>query len=221
VLASELYLRIRTLPGRRFVGGLRPGGRNASGCSNPGTAAIIKHTDPQMEMPEQQVDPQQPEFRDPRFAELDEQLQAQTANRASAKPAAQKRRRSSPTIPRALLKDIVRAARELRKRHGALFIADANLRDRAARLFRSMLPPKPRRRGRPALDSVTVATRLLRRLKRLYADEKPSQIWARIYPVVIPNYESLSATEKKDAGLLLRNRVRSRRNRRRQSFSVS
>jgi hypothetical protein len=155
-------------------------------------------------------------FRDPRFAELDAQIKAQAANRVRAKPTAHNRRKTSP-IPRELLKDIVRLGSELRKRHGALFATDPKLRDRAARLFRSLLPPKPRRRGRPALDSVTIATRMLRSAKQLYSNEKPAQTWARIYPAAIPQWETLSPAEKQGAALQLRNRVRSRRNRRRQA----
>jgi hypothetical protein len=169
-----------------------------------------------MEPSEQQAYTQQPEYRDPCFAELDAQIKAQDANRAKPKRTVQKRS-SSPAIPCELLKDIVLLGREIRKRHGALFVANPNLKDRAARLFRSMLPPRPRRRGRPALDSVTIASRLLRNLRKRYPNEKPAQTWARIYPLAVPHWETLSQADKQSAALQLRNRVRSRRNRRRQA----
>jgi hypothetical protein len=168
---------------------------------------------------DQQAHAQQPEFRDPCFAKLDAQIKAQDANRAKPKPTVQKRS-SSPAMPRELLKDIVRLGREIRKRHGTLFVANPNMKDRAARLLRSMLPPKPRRRGRPAIDSVTIASRLLRNLRKRYPNEKPAQTWARIYPLAVPHWETLSPADKQSAALQLRNRVRSRRNQRRQAIAA-
>jgi len=126
-----------------------------------------------------------------------------------------RQRSAANGIPRELLKDMVRAARELKAKHGALFVANPKLKDRAARLLRSILPPKMRRRGRPALDSVSVATGLLRKFRRLYPHDKPEQVWARIYPLAIAGYEALKLDEKKAQRLLLRERVRGRKNQRR------
>jgi hypothetical protein len=62
-------------------------------------------------------------------------------------------------------KEIAQVARELKRNHRFLFIADPKLKDRVARLLRSLLPPKPRRRGRPRRKDVTTAILLLARGK--------------------------------------------------------
>jgi hypothetical protein len=86
-------------------------------------------------------------------------------------------------------------------------MADPKLKDRASRFLRSLLPPH-RRRGRPGLGSVTVAIRLLNRFKRQHPEEKPEQIWKRIYPAAIPGYDAMSELEQNDARHVLRERVR-------------
>src|SRR5882724_1896536 len=128
------------------------------------------------------------ELRDPRFAELDAQIKTEVANRQGrsgvvGKP---KRRRSGPRLPAVVRKEITRCLRQLRQ-HRKLFTADPRLKDRTARFLRSILPPK-RRRGRPGLGSVTVAIQLLNRFKRQHPEEKPEQIWKRIYPEAISKY---------------------------------
>jgi hypothetical protein len=123
-------------------------------------------------------------------------------------------RRYRPAIQADLLKDPLLMAKEHRKKHRALFLSDPQLKDRAARFCRSLLPPKPKRRGRSPLTSVTVAFRLLARLKREYPYDKLQQIWKRIYPPVIPNYATLTPDQQKAERLLSRDRVRSRRNQR-------
>src|SRR5262249_39978067 len=117
-------------------------------------------------------------------------------------------------IPRELLRDVFRLGRELKRRHRAALTADPKLKDRVVRLLRSILPPKPRRRGRPGIHSVTVAIKLQRSLKRKYPHERPAQIWERIYPLAIPNYESMSPLEQKNEREQLRERVRWRLRRR-------
>jgi len=62
-------------------------------------------------------------------------------------------------------KEITRLARELNRQHHQPFIADSKLKDRAARLLRSLLPPK-RKRGRPGIASVTKAIQLRARFRR-------------------------------------------------------
>src|SRR5262249_49076618 len=93
----------------------------------------------------------------------------------------------SQGIPSDLARDIIAAAQMVRDRHNGLFIADRRLKDRAARLFRTMLPPRPRRPGRKKIASVTLAIRLLRKLRREHPTLTPEQIWAKVYPKVIPN----------------------------------
>jgi hypothetical protein len=152
------------------------------------------------------------ESREPRFAELDAQINA--ANEVGQlKPAAKpnSRRPSAPRSPPPSAKGIARFARELRREHQKLFIADPKLKVRASRFLRSLLPPK-RKRGRPGLDSVTKAIRLRQRFRRQYPGVKPEQIWKRVYPEAIPGYVSMDRDRQKAERLLLRERVRSRRN---------
>jgi len=162
------------------------------------------------------------EQRDPRFAELDAMIAKQESAKRTAQTAApkatkpqRKRKRRSPPLPQQYRQDITRMARQHRKRFGKLLLADPKLKDRSARFYRSLLLPKPKRRGRPPVESVTIATRLLQKYRREYPDETPEQWWKRIYPQAIPGYEKLGREERKAQQLLLRERVRSRRNQQR------
>jgi hypothetical protein len=150
------------------------------------------------------------EHRDPRFAELDAQIQDAKVDRQQ-RPAAHKpkRRRAGQALPREVRKEIAHCAHELRQ-HRKLFIADPKLRDRVARFLRSLLPPK-RKRGWPGIASVTKAIRLRQRFRRQYPGEKPDQIWKRIYAEAIPGYADMDRERQKAERLLLRERVRSRR----------
>jgi hypothetical protein len=155
------------------------------------------------------------ENRDPRFAELDAQIEAEQATRRQTPaPKPKRRRRPGPRLPASVRKEIARFARELRRQHRKFFTADPKLKDRAARFLRSLLPPK-RKRGRPGIDSVTKAIRLRQRFRQQYPGEKPEQIWKRIYPEAIPGYASMDRERQKAERLLLRERVRSRRHRQR------
>jgi hypothetical protein len=77
--------------------------------------------------------------RDPRFAELDAQIQTAKADREQ-RPAARKRKRqrAGPALPREVRKEITRCARRLQP-HRKLFIADAKLKDRVSRFLRLSL----------------------------------------------------------------------------------
>jgi hypothetical protein len=153
------------------------------------------------------------ESRDPRFAELDAQIKASVADRQQ-RPATRKRKRqrAGPALPREIRKDITQFARELKRQHRHLFTADPKLKDRAARFLRSLLPPQ-RKRGRPGLDSVTRAIRLLKQFRRQFPHESPTTIWQRIYPQAIPNYDAMTKVAQKDARGTLRERVRWRQRR--------
>jgi hypothetical protein len=89
------------------------------------------------------------------------------------------------------------------------------LKDRVARLIRSLLPPKPRRRGRPRRKDVTTTILLLARFRREYPSERAELLWRRVYALAIPNYDAMSEVEQLDARQQLRERVRWRRRRRR------
>ena len=94
----------------------------------------------------------------------------------------EKHRDQKPVVPPELLKDIVAAARVICKDHKARFLVDRKLKECSARLFRTLLPPRPRRPGRKRIARVTRAMRLQRRLKRKYPTARPAEIWAKIYP---------------------------------------
>ena len=86
----------------------------------------------------------------------------------------------------------------------------------AARFLRSLLLPKPRRRGRPGLNSVTAAINLLGKVRKRYPGEPWPKIWQWIYPEAIANYAGMNAVEQKHSRQVLRERVRWRlRDRRR------
>jgi hypothetical protein len=93
-------------------------------------------------------------------------------------------------------KEITQVARQLKEKYRALFIADPKLKDRVARLLRSLLPPKPRRRGRPGRKDVTTAILLLARFRRMYPTERAELLWRRVYPLAIPNYNGMSEVEQ-------------------------
>jgi hypothetical protein len=148
------------------------------------------------------------ESRSPRLAQLDAQVPAEVErhrNRAGRR--SKPRRRSTAPLPAAVRKEIARLARELNRQHAELFTGDPKLRDRIARLLRSLLPPKPRRRGRPGIDSVTKAIGLLGKLRKQYPDERAAKIWQRIYPEAIPNYAGMNPIDQEDARQVLRERV--------------
>lgn len=102
-------------------------------------------------------------------------------------------------------------ARKLKRHHPALFASDPLYRKRAGQFVTALLPPKPRRRGRPARADVTEAIRLLKRFRRDFPNVRPAQHWARMYPAVIPSYGNMSRVQQRDAEQRLRERVRWRR----------
>jgi hypothetical protein len=147
--------------------------------------------------------------RAPRFAELDTQIQIEAQKRQNRTTAKREPlRQSTPPLPAAVRKEITRVARQVSWQHRALFMSDPKLKDRAARLLRSLLPPKPRRRGRPGIGSVTTAIRLLRKFRKQFPVEPWAKIWQRVYVEAIPSYAGMNTTEQKDAKQILRERVR-------------
>ena len=111
-------------------------------------------------------------------------------------------------LPRDLRKEIATFARKLAREHRALFGSDPIYRKRAGQFLTALLPPKPRRRGRPGRADVTTAIRLLRKFRRQHSEERPAQQWRRIYPEAITNYATMSESEQTDARQQLRERVR-------------
>jgi hypothetical protein len=117
--------------------------------------------------------------------------------------------RREPPIPKELRNEVIQHARSLARRYRNLFAADRELKDRVLRLVGALLPPRPRRRGRPGNQKVTQALRLLGRLRRQYPEENSRQHWTRVDDaIVIPNLHVLTDAERESAKLQLRDRVR-------------
>jgi hypothetical protein len=134
----------------------------------------------------------------------------QTVGSDTPQPAKRKVSRSQ-AVPPELARDIIEAAQMVRERHRRAFLDDRKLKDRAARLFRTMLPPRPGRPGRKRIRSVSIAIRLLRTLWRESPEAKPEQIWAKVYPKAIPNYATLNNESRWMEQRQLRDRVHSRK----------
>jgi len=122
----------------------------------------------------------------------------------AAKPALE----PATELPRAIRKELASLARKLNREHRVLFAGNPNLRKRAGQFLIALLPPKPRRRGRPGIQSVTQAIRLIGKFRRQCPGERAEQIWSRVYPLAIPAYATMSELEQSDARQELRERVR-------------
>lgn len=111
-------------------------------------------------------------------------------------------------LPRPIRKELATLARKLARDHRALFTSDPIYRKRAGQFLTALLPPKPRRRGRPGRPEVTLAIRLMAKFRREFPSERAEEIWRRVYPVAIPNYATMTELEQSDARQELRERVR-------------
>jgi hypothetical protein len=114
----------------------------------------------------------------------------------------------SHELPRPIRKEIAAFARKLAREHRALFASDRIYRKRAGQFLTALLPPKPRRRGRPGRPDVTMAIRLLKVFERQFPNERPAEHWARMYRQVIAGYHRMNPVEQRDARERLRERVR-------------
>jgi hypothetical protein len=121
------------------------------------------------------------------------------------------RLKSISALPSPLRKEITAFALALKRQYRKLFSSDPLYRKRAGQFLTSLLPPKPRPRGRPGRPDVTKAIKLLRQFRRQYPDERAAQHWARMYPLVIAAYVDMNEVEQRDARERLRERVRWRR----------
>jgi hypothetical protein len=131
------------------------------------------------------------------------------------------KQQSRPELPRQLRKEIAAFALSLKRDYRAMFASDPIYRKRAGQFLMALLPPKPRRRGRPGRADVTNAIRLLRLFKRQNPHERPAEHWARIYPVVIRGYPEMNPVQQRDARERLRERVRWRLRNQRYSRNMS
>jgi hypothetical protein len=122
---------------------------------------------------------------------------------------------TSKDLPRSLRKEIAACARKLKRNHRALFTSVPAYRKQVGQfLTTALLPRKPKRRGRPGIPSVTTAIRLQEKFRREHPGEKHEQLWDRICPKVIPNYDAMRELEKRDARAQLIARVKDRRKKR-------
>lgn len=106
------------------------------------------------------------------------------------------RRRPLPVVYR---KAIMATVREHRKAFSALFLADPTMKERGAKLYRSLLPPI-RRPGRPKSDRVTKAIEL----------RKQGMDWPQICERVIPHYRELPLDSQQRLSDRLQHAVRFR-----------
>jgi hypothetical protein len=88
------------------------------------------------------------------------------------------------------------------------FIADRELKARVLRLARALLPPRPRRRGRPGDPMVTCAIRLHRKFQRQYPQERSRENWNRVCVILIPGYAALPEMEQQTEREQLQQRVK-------------
>jgi hypothetical protein len=125
-----------------------------------------------------------------------------------------RKRRREPSIPKELRIEVTQHARSIASNYRKLFAVDRRLKDRVLRLLRALLPPRPRRRGRPRNQTITRAIALRRNFRRQYPEDKPRAIWSRIYPLVIPGYADMPKVEQRTARQKLREQVTWRRRKR-------
>ena len=115
-------------------------------------------------------------------------------------------RRKACRIAPDVRREILQFACRLRQRYSPRFKADAELRTKAGRLLRNLLPPR-RRRGRPGDPTTTRAILLHRKLRRKFPEETPRQVWSRVYPLAIPGYDAMAEIEQQSARERLRERI--------------
>jgi len=83
------------------------------------------------------------------------------------------------------------------------------------RLLRALLPPRPRRRGRPRNQTTSRAIILYRKLRKECPEDKPRAIWSQVYPLLIPGYADMPEVEQRTAREELQERIAWRRRKRR------
>ena len=121
-----------------------------------------------------------------------------------------KRRRRASGIPAGLRQETAVFARGISKRYRDAFNSDRTLKEKTLRYARALLPPKPRRRGRPFNQETTRAIVLYNRFRRQHPQEKPREIWDHVCLVLYSEYAGLPEIERHDIRDALRGRVKSR-----------
>jgi hypothetical protein len=123
------------------------------------------------------------------------------------------RRRRKPSMPPGLHEAVVKHIRSITRRYRDAFKGNPELKARVLRLNRALLLPRPNPRGRPGNPNTTHAIALYRKFRRKFPQEKRRATWARVYPLVIANYDQMGELERQTARDGLRERVSWRRRR--------
>jgi hypothetical protein len=113
-------------------------------------------------------------------------------------------------LPRGLTKELRTIAGDLAKRFRHEFREDPQLRVRAARVLKSLLPPHARR-GRPRDPTVTRALKMYGKFRREHPNERPRALWYRVADTMIPGFQGHTELEKRALVDDLRARAKSRR----------
>jgi hypothetical protein len=130
-------------------------------------------------------------------------------------PSTRRKRQAPPSIPPELRTAITEFTRMIARQFQRQFASDPELKRRVMRLLKSVIPPRPRRRGRPPDPVVTAAIMLHAKLRRQFPKDPPRSIWARVYEMVIPKYAAMTDIEQRSAREDLYLRVTWRRRKRR------
>jgi hypothetical protein len=118
-------------------------------------------------------------------------------------------------MPAQLRKEVTEHCRSIACKYGVDFKADRDLKARVLRLERALLPPRPKPRGRPRNPIVSRALALYRKFRRKFPELSPRQLWAQVYPLVIPEWETKSDFERRCVRDELRERIAWRQRKRR------
>jgi len=126
-----------------------------------------------------------------------------------------KRRRREPSIPKELRREVAQFVRMIARKYRKQLASDPQLKARLLRLAKALLPPRPRRPGRPRNPVITDAIMLHAKFRRQFPADQPRSIWARVYPLAIPGYDAMPEVEQRTAREKLRERIAWRRRKRR------
>jgi hypothetical protein len=121
-----------------------------------------------------------------------------------------RQRRREPAIPKEIREEVTTLAHGMARKYRSQFTPE--LKGKVLRLVRALLPPKPRRRGRPRDRTITSAMMLLGRFRRKYPQERPRDIWNRVCLELIPGYAALPEVDQRAAREDWQPRVKSRLN---------
>jgi hypothetical protein len=120
--------------------------------------------------------------------------------------------RRKSALPKDAQRAIIACARLLREQHKPAFRSNPELRRVAGKLLTALLPPRPRRRGRPCEPHISLAIRLLKRAPKTHPGESPIDTWDRICGRAVRSYRTLDRGKRREERNNLKAAVRSRVN---------